>query len=334
MLLSEFKVVLQEHVLNLLWEQWCALGVVGYTSGASKTIIDPESLLLATLRFGRYDQRLFDEVLDWLTVNHKLISVQRITKIQESLHLCEPRILAAVCGWIGLHDSTTKWKRLAAVDLQENIVNESFFMQKNGSQQWSPQKEDSHFLSYGYSRNPVEIRNMSSIPKPTGAATSLLQFRSLFGVNTRAEIMLLLLAHESQSIQEIADKTFYSWHAVQSILQDMAGSGLLIHGGAKRSRRYSLVRESWQPILLFPIESLRWQEWGRYFGIAARLWEMLSDESVQKASATVQAVRTRNWVTEGMRDDFDKAGLITLVHHVELAPAEDVVNVLWHGLSR
>lgn len=161
----------------------------------------------------------------------------------------------------------------------------------------------------------------------------LLQLRALFGVNTRAEIIQLLLVNESMAIQEIADQSFYSWHAIQSTLQDMDGSGMLIHGGAKRNRKYSLIRENWAPLFGLPTGAIRWIDHARHFGIFVGLWEKCSDSSMISASPTLQATVMRKWVVETAREVFDMAGYSALVHRVEHAKTESVIDVLWDELT-
>lgn len=60
---------LVRRLLDLLWHQWSILGMAGQSDAAEKRVIDPEALLLVSTRFGRYDSRLLDAVIDWLTTN-------------------------------------------------------------------------------------------------------------------------------------------------------------------------------------------------------------------------------------------------------------------------
>ena len=41
----------------------------------------PGAMLLFTLEMGRYEPRLFDEVLDWLVINGRWIDLQRLRGI-------------------------------------------------------------------------------------------------------------------------------------------------------------------------------------------------------------------------------------------------------------
>jgi hypothetical protein len=62
-----------ENVLDFLWRQWSALGIVGGARTEDVWAIDPEALLIFSLEMSRYEPRLFDEVLDWMVVNGKWI---------------------------------------------------------------------------------------------------------------------------------------------------------------------------------------------------------------------------------------------------------------------
>src|SRR4030066_1096 len=73
MLQKDFRYLFLENILNFLWRQWSALGVLGEARTEDPWVIDPEPMLLFTLEMGRFEPRLFDEVLDWLVVNGKRI---------------------------------------------------------------------------------------------------------------------------------------------------------------------------------------------------------------------------------------------------------------------
>ena len=75
--LTEFKTTVLNQLLDFLWRQWSALGVAGQGAPEERRVIDPEPLLLLSLTVCRYDARLFDEVLDWLTVNGANLRAQR-----------------------------------------------------------------------------------------------------------------------------------------------------------------------------------------------------------------------------------------------------------------
>jgi len=77
--------LLREAMIDLLWDQWSALGVAGRASGnAVPFVVDPEALLLATIRFGANDSRLVTEVTEWLSRYGGMISLQRLKNLQKA----------------------------------------------------------------------------------------------------------------------------------------------------------------------------------------------------------------------------------------------------------
>ena len=93
--LKTFKEEYRDLLVNFLWRQWSALGVAGQASGEDVWSIDPEALLLFTCTLGRYEPRLFDEVLDWLQENGRFINVMRLKRILRTEPFAGERALAA-----------------------------------------------------------------------------------------------------------------------------------------------------------------------------------------------------------------------------------------------
>jgi hypothetical protein len=60
---------------------------------------DPEALLLFTFEVARSDPRLFDEVLDWLLINEKLVSLRRLRSLAVDSE--DKALNEAVIAWLG-----------------------------------------------------------------------------------------------------------------------------------------------------------------------------------------------------------------------------------------
>ena len=100
---SDLKDRFDRSVTEFLWRQWVQLGLSGEMPQADTWAIDPEALLAITIRVGGRDPRLFDEVLDWLSLNGKLISVQRLKNLTKYDDVS--RVMAeAVLAWAGAHN--------------------------------------------------------------------------------------------------------------------------------------------------------------------------------------------------------------------------------------
>src|SRR3989337_1561409 len=95
-LFLEFRGYILDRLLDLLWRQWSALGVPGRTTIEERRVVDPESLLLISLTVGRYDARLFDEILDWLVVNGAFLNVQRLRNLMKRFDFQSQAQLAAI----------------------------------------------------------------------------------------------------------------------------------------------------------------------------------------------------------------------------------------------
>ena len=80
---SNFRNELKKALLELAWRQWMQFGVAGSSQASERYILDPEALLIFTAYIGRHDQRLFDEVMDWLCVNHRFINVMRLRALSK-----------------------------------------------------------------------------------------------------------------------------------------------------------------------------------------------------------------------------------------------------------
>ncbi len=104
---------LRESILQLLWQQWAALGLSGHVASAGTAMIDPEALLLFSTVFARHDARLFDEMIDWLQQNGTWINVQRLTRLHREHGLGDTTILGALAEFMTSDSAHTKWKVLA-----------------------------------------------------------------------------------------------------------------------------------------------------------------------------------------------------------------------------
>lgn len=111
--LNAFRNRYQETLLDFLWREWTALGVAGRQRTQLRHVIDPEALLLLTCSVGRYDPRLFDEVIDWLVKNGRFINVQRLRNMLRKENFRGDAVMAAMADWLGQRGAPTKWKLLA-----------------------------------------------------------------------------------------------------------------------------------------------------------------------------------------------------------------------------
>ena len=114
MLVHAYKEELKESILSLLWRQWVGVGVAGHgRSSGSGIVVDPESLIIATSIFGRYDQRMYDLMIGWLIRYGALVNTTRLKALlNRSKYKDKASVgyIAALCEMSG----DKRWTRFAA----------------------------------------------------------------------------------------------------------------------------------------------------------------------------------------------------------------------------
>ena len=334
--LQEFKDNYLELLLQFLWRQWSSLGVAGYAETQDTWVIDPEALLVFSCSIGRYDQRLFDEMLDWLSVNERFINIQRLRTIIKKEHFQAEAALGAIAAYMSRENFTPKWNRLAEVWKQnnENKLQENFFFLKSGAPMPVLKNRDEVFESYGFIRNPVENRGLSN-PFPAKTIPSLLlQMRALIGVSARCEVLMYLLTHDAAAIQEIADQTYYSWRSVQDTLFEMGHSGLLNFPDAKKGRTYRLQEEPWLKLLLKNPESkIDWLCWPPLFRVLELVWQKLNDSAFAGLSPLAQASELRLLMTENIASKLEQAGFGSMVKNHKQYDGEEYLAAFLNNVK-
>ena len=100
MSLSELRDEFRGRLADFLWDQWGQMGVSANSREQRDAwAVDPEALLLLTFEVGREESRLFEEVGDWMLVNERLVSVQRLRNL--AVDEDDRALVDAVLGWLG-----------------------------------------------------------------------------------------------------------------------------------------------------------------------------------------------------------------------------------------
>jgi hypothetical protein len=90
---------LQSRLASFLWGQWAQMGILATAERNDRWAADPEALLLLSFEVGRDEPRLFEEVLDWLVRNERLVSIQRLRNLVRDDD--DRALVEAVAGWLG-----------------------------------------------------------------------------------------------------------------------------------------------------------------------------------------------------------------------------------------
>jgi hypothetical protein len=279
------------------------LGISGSAEPLSGPVVDPEALVLITCSVGRYDARLFDEVMDWIAGNWELINVSRLNHLRKKYDWQGADALGALADWMNEHHGKeTKWSSLVGQEQNPNPPKPFFLEMANEGMPVFGEPEPV-FARHGFHRGHPRLRGYSRPFSPDEPSCLALTLRSFFGTNVRADIMVFLLTnpkggHPSGIAREIS----YHQKTVQNALTAMNRSGLTDCRETGREKIYSLnakVADAFLAGLKAPAE---WIAWGPVYCLLERAWAKLRQPGFDQLSADAQAVEVREAIAPLVRD--------------------------------
>lgn len=326
-----FKNIFLENILAFLWRQWSALGALGEIRSEDPWLIDPEPMLLFTLEMGRYEPRLFDEVLDWLVVNGKWIDIQRLRGIIRRKDKTTKNLMGAVAAYLAEEIHERKWKNIAHLFKPKPPINdsdaESLFYQKNSQPYPALGEPEKSFLAFGFYRPRLKLRRLSRETPITAQRTIRFLLRALFGVGSRAECITYLLTNDGGHPAEVAKAIGISIRGTQDALIDLSRSGLVLtRVKGKRKIEYWLSHERWWEFLsrgiITDIKQPVWIDWIALYSAFSHLWITLDEISREGLSDYMRSSRLRDCL-ESVGSEFSRSGLdIPPVPGKDITPKE------------
>ena len=314
---KDFRRLFIDNILTFLWRQWSALGVLGEARAEDLWVIDPEPLLLFTLEMGRYEPRLFDEVLDWLVVNGRWIDLQRLRGILRGKDETIIKLTGAVATFLVQESDERKWRNTANFckhQIQESPDSrKSLFFSKDGKRYPPSPEPDSIFLSCGFNRPKLVVRRLTREVPITSQTTIRFLLRSLFGVGSRAECLVYLLTNDGGHPSEVAKAIGLSVRGTQDTLIDLSRSGLVLtRTRGKRKIEYWLSHERWWEFLtkgsITEIKRPIWIDWISLFSALSRVWVALDELAKEELSDYMRSSKLRDSL-EDVGNEFLKSGL-------------------------
>ena len=165
------------ELTSFAWDQWAQMGVFAPSGRCDQWAADPEALLLFSLEIGRDDPRLFDEVLDWILKNQRLVSVQRLRNLSTD----EDRNLAeAALAWVAHHGPSSRLKPRAPTPEQRREPQPLFRAVAQ-----SVRHPDQVFLSFGLLKPDTPPSGKSRHPDPQRPINFAFRLRHLLGLGSR-----------------------------------------------------------------------------------------------------------------------------------------------------
>jgi len=283
-LLKEFRSHLLDRVLDFLWAQWSTLGVPGHARFEQTRIVDPEALILLTCSLGRNDARLFDEMLDWISLHERLVQIQRLKNMARDEKFTGLPVLRAVGAWMSHNKAGVKWRRLMELDAASTEA-EVLFCSRDGKPLPVVKEPDPVFERHGFLRDKISLRRHAQIFDPELPSNLLIRLRAFFGVNSRAEVMTYLLTHERAGAAEIAQATYYYKRTVYNALSEMRLSGMLQLWEWGTENLYSPKGDLWRGF-----RASEWMTWAPLFRALEHIWKFA--ESMREGDIDEQLAAT------------------------------------------
>jgi len=281
MSLKDCRLRLLNRMLDLVWSQWTTLGISGNARLVEKWVLDPEALVLFTCTIGRYEPRIFDSMLEWLSFNQRLLNIQRLKTINQRGNFEGKQLLAAIAHLLMKPASRSKWERLSEKIFIDSTKSEQLFKLKDGSPHPRLGDSDDAFAKAGYIRQKFRQRKTVVQFKPGLSANLILKLRALFGLNSRCEIISYLLTHKEANPTEIAAVTGYSSKTIYNAISDMYMSGKLNKRVSGKESLYSFGDNSWENFLCPAGRTADWMNWPAAFRALEIIWMALDNPRLE-----------------------------------------------------
>jgi DNA-binding transcriptional ArsR family regulator len=295
MSISELRDEFQESLAGFLWDEWAQMGVSASTSRHDTWATDPEALLLLTFEVGRGEPRLFEEVLDWMLINERLLSVQRLRNLIADDE--DRRLVEAVLGWLGQNRRRARLGARSGSPKTEGQP-QPFF---RGSLLQVPDP-DPAFLAQGFLKPRTESSGKSRAPDVRLPINFAFRLRLLLGVGVRAEVARVLLTTDTpwMNAQALAESTAYTKRNVQEAVSSLAAAGFVDSRMVGNENRYE-TSARWGEFLEVdrPPGSEDWPQLFRAYRLVLR-W--LVDRTTQGLSDYLLLSRARTLIEEVQRD--------------------------------
>lgn len=298
---STLREIVRNRLTEFAWDQWAQMGILASTSRVDTTAADPESLLLLSFEVGRTDPRLFDEVLDWLTVNGDLVSRRRLR------NLCvddrERSLADAGLAWAGEYQSALRTKRPQPASRRRGEPLTPVFRNARRTTRLDPA-----FAAYGWAKPRTEPTRKSTRPQLVRPINFTFRLRELFGVGSRAEVIRFLLTSRVQGAQAqaVTAAAGFAKRNVVETLNALTAAGVVTSYGVGNEHRYLADLPTWEGFFSGSIPSHRdWPQLLRALRIAYR-W--LEEEDLESLSTYMRASQARRLI-DHVRSDLLFAGI-------------------------
>jgi hypothetical protein len=285
-----------------LWNQWAQMGVLATAERNDRWVADPEALLLLTFEVGREEPRLFNEALDWLVVNERLVSIQRLRNLIRDD--ADRALVEAVVGWVGQRRRRARLEARAKPG-KSKAEPQPFF--RNSKLPVSD--PDPAFREQGFLKPKLEPSGKSQSPNVLLPINLAFRLRLLLGIGARAEAARVLLTIDAPwtNVQVVAASSAYAKRNIQEAVASLTAAGTLQAFEVGNEQRLSAPRDRWAQFL--ELDNLpRHADWPQLFAAYRKILRWLADPAHDGLSEYMLSSETRA-LAEEVRSDLLFAGI-------------------------
>jgi hypothetical protein len=307
MLISELRDRARRGFLEFAWRQWAQAGLSANVTGFDRWAIDPEALILFTIEVARRDPRLFDEMLDWLVINRRLLSMQRLRNLAARFPV-DPDLIRAVFAWAGESMPRLQHSEYERGQGKNPKAIPVFSRDVLGF----ITEPDPTFAAHGYIRPRVSRSGKSSEPDVRQPSNLAFQLRYLFGPGSRSEVarILLTVADATLDVAKISDEAAFAKRNVNDTLASLAASRVVKARWSGNERVFLAYRNKWADLLeVGPSAKYlpTFVSWVHLFPACLEVMSWLERETDTSDSEYLISSRARD-LTERVTTDLESAG--------------------------
>jgi hypothetical protein len=271
--------------------------------------MDPEALVLFTVEVARREPRLFDELMDWMSLNNGYLSLQRLRNLARRFPI-ETNLIDAVVEWVSESAPSVRWPARSSrtVDVEGGL--EVLFDTSVLSYVGTP---DPIFARYGYLRPPLSRSGKSAEPNIGDPINLALQLRLLFGPGTRSEIIRILLTRDDGPLDaaQIADEAGFAKRNINEALNALASSRVIQARRKGNQRVFLAFGDKWSTLLEVGPRANNLPKsvsWVHLFPALVRVLLWLEEEAGTEDSDYMVSSRARD-LTDQITPDLEAIGL-------------------------